>query len=527
MKKPLIIGTSGVVLALATVFGGAPYYLGKRAEAALQEQHKILSQASFLSVESHRYERGWFGAKETTVVRLNPALLKNAQQYLPDNLKTILNEPVTVINHVKHGPFADGLDFVSAKVDTEFKYHPETEKALKRFFGDQVPLVLSNKIGLDGSGELQVGMPAFDYEELSGIKLNWKGLSGKTEYQPAWTAYSHDYQTPLLAAKLADKGDISLEKLHFSSKTSDSKLRLSLGSSNLKLDKLTVEWKEGIDYSIKLNELLNLVTDLQIGAFINPNGQVTPAKISVDKLQFSTRMTENAGWINAEGQFKFANLLYGEEKYGPLNIDVAAEHLDAKSLLVLKDKMAQAASKEMNNEQIQDMLIASAKNEASGLFTNNPVIKVRTFDLQTPQGEVRTNGELRFNGLTQPDLNDFNALIKKTYADFAMQVPQKLIERVVINQARNVFSVNPEDEAEGRASIDDINETLRLMVDNAVLTMNREGYIKADNGKITTQVALKDGRMLMNGKALRNDPEIEMDFDEAASGPASASASQP
>ena len=135
MKKLLIALAAIVIAALATVLLVLPDYLGKKAEESLAEQQKLLSQASFLTVESHRYERGWFSATETTVVRLKPSLLHNMQQYLPDNLKTVLQEPITIINHVSHGPFAGNLTPVRARVRTEFQYQPETAKVLARFFG--------------------------------------------------------------------------------------------------------------------------------------------------------------------------------------------------------------------------------------------------------------------------------------------------------------------------------------------------------------------------------------------------------
>ena len=65
-------------------------------------------------------------------------------------------------------------------------------------------------------------------------------------------------------------------------------------------------------------------------------------------------------------------------------------------------------------------------------------------------------------------------MLKKTEADFNMSVPQKLLEQLAVNQASSLFSVNAEDEAAGRASIDDINETLRLMVDSTIKSMARE-----------------------------------------------------
>ena len=339
MKKYL---TPVAAVAVATVLG-TPYYLGIKAEESLTAQQKLLQDSGFLTVESHQYERGWFSATETTVIRLKPTLLQNTQKYLPDNLKTILQEPITVINHISHGPFAGDIG-TQAHIETEFKYHPETEKALSRFFGKQTPVTMSNTIYFSGSGKLDLSIPAFDYEELSGIKLNWKGLSGHTDYKKDFQSYSHDYLVPSLQVKLADKGDISLENLHFQSETTSGLNKLSLGKSSTTLDKFLLQWKDNINYNIKLNELVNLVTNLQIGAFINPTGSIPPSKIEVSKLKFETDTHEADKFINSEGRFQFQDLTYGDEKYGPLDINIAAEHLDASGLLALKNKFAEIAS---------------------------------------------------------------------------------------------------------------------------------------------------------------------------------------
>ena len=104
MKKLLITFFAAILLLLAAALLGLPYYLGIKAEESLNEQQQLLSQSNLLSIESHSYERGWFSATETTVIRLKPTLLHNVRAYLPDNLKTVLNEPITLVNHIKHGP---------------------------------------------------------------------------------------------------------------------------------------------------------------------------------------------------------------------------------------------------------------------------------------------------------------------------------------------------------------------------------------------------------------------------------------
>ncbi|SAY50372.1 YdgA family protein [Neisseria weaveri] len=527
MKKLFIIVFTVIALIVSVIFFALPYYFGMKAEETLNEQHRLLASSTLLTVESRQYERGWFGATETMTVRLKPTLLHNARKYIPENVKTFLGEPITVVNHIKHGPFVYGIKPVRAHVETEFQYTQEAEKVLKRFFGEQAPVSISNTVNLGGSGSLSMRIPAFDYEELSGIKLDWKGLEGTTDYASGFETYTHDYRAPSLAVKLADKGDIALENLHIKTTTDDGVNKLSLGSSSVSLDKFSIEWKEGIEYNVKVNELVNLVTDLQIGAFINPTGTIAPSKIIVDKFQFETQTNEADKWINSRGRFRFEKLTYGNDRYGPLDIDASAEHLDAQGLLAIKNKMAELTVKEMTEEEIQNELLKTAKNEASGLFTQNPVLNINTFNFKTPEGTVDAKGRLAFNNLTVADMDDFGAMVKKTLIDLDLQVPQKLLEQLAIRQAGSIFSVNPEDAAEGVASIEDINETLRLMVDSTIQTMGKDGYLKLEDGNVRTNIHLSDNLLKLNGKELEVEPDPVFTEEDMVGGVEDVQASQP
>ena len=85
--------------------------------------------------------------------------------------------------------------------------------------------------------------------------------------------------------------------------------------------------------------------------------------------------------------------------------------------------MAEIAGKKMSEEQIQAELVKTAKTDAVGLFTNNPKIKLNTFDFTMPTGKVQASGKLSFDGLAAADLNDVTQMLKKTHADFRLHVP--------------------------------------------------------------------------------------------------------
>ena len=531
MKKLLWL-FSGLILLLAALFLGAPYYLGIKAEQSLNKQHEILSHTSFLQVESRRYERGWFSSHETTVVRFKPTFLAQLQDKLPDNIKTILTQPITLESNIKHSLFANGSMPVRAVVDTEFVFQPESREILQRFFGSQAPASLRNVIQLNGNGRLTWQVPAFKYQELSGIAINWQGLEGSTDYAKYFTAYQSSLNNPGLTITLADKGSVSYKNLQLHTETREGSHNLALGSSKLTLGQVEVEWKDSINYDIRLNDVLNMVSDLQIGSFINPYGQVPPAKITLNDLQIETRMDQDGRWVNTEGKFGFAKLNYGSDNYGPLAIHVSAEHLDAESLAALKTRRDQLITQRLSDEQMREALLAALRNEAAGLFTNDPVIRLKQFDLTTPQGMISGNGELKFSGLTTADLSNIDNLLAKTDADFHIAVPQQVIERLTAAQAKNYISVDP--------SLPDadheIQEAVRLWLDNVLESMARQGYLKIDGKQIvSTHIVMRNQTFSMNGKRIESQadenllPDSSLPADSSApatpaSAPAAASA---
>lgn len=516
--KRILIGTS-VIGILAAVFGATPYYLGGKAQESLEIQHRALADTFYFDVVSRDYQRGWFSSTETTVIRVHPAILAKFNKQLPDNLKSLFHQPITVIHHVKHGLFADGLTPVRAVVDTELQYDAEVQKTLARFFGDKIPVRAHNVIALDGSGRLDVQIENFDYEELSGIKLNFQGMNTQVSYQPKFTQYTTRFDIPAFKAQLADQGSLNIENVSLTTQSRDGKNDITLGSSETKIGRLDISWNKNIAYDIHLNELVNMVTDLQIGAFINPYGSITPNKVSLQNLAYQTKTDEqNEQFINSQGIFSFDALQYGEEQYGPLTIDIAAEHLDAKALSALKHRWAQISTQtDTDSAAAQKLALDAVRNEGANLFIHNPVFKINRFDFKTPNGYVKVNGDIAFNGLTASDLNHFSAIVKKTKVDIGFDISQKVLESVAVTQMRSMFTVEDPNSAQEQQEISD---TIRLIVGDTLKTMNAEGYLTQNNGAVQTRLVLNNNQISLNGKP------FEVQSDEAAFAQLEAQAAQ-
>ncbi|ULJ60928.1 YdgA family protein [Wielerella bovis] len=538
MKKILLGGATAAVVAVAAL--GSPYYLGSKARQSLQQQHDILADTFFIEIDKTKsnYQQGWFSSTETIVFRFSPNVLANLSKQIPNNVRVVLEKPITLVNHVKHHPFAAGITPVRAVVDTEFQYDPEVKKTLARFFGEQTPLTVRNIIKFNGDGDMSVKVAPFDYEELSGIKLNWNGLDGTVSYQNGYAQYTTHFVMPAFKAQLADKGSLNFEQLDLSSTTESSQDgKTALGSSNTTLGKFEATWQAGIDYHIHLNELINMVTDLQIGAFINPNGTVPPSSIRVENLSYATQTQEpEAGFINTQGKFAFAKLHYGDKQYGPLNIDVVAEHLHTDSLNALKTKWqalanepvvaSDASSPAVVEEQNQKWL-AAVRNEGAGVFTNNPVFKVQAFDFTTPQGHIKAKGSLKFTDLTQADLNDSKLLIAKMNADLELDVSQSLIEDFSITQTSHFFTTEDPNNAQEQQ---EIRDTIKLLINQSIDSMAQEGYLSKDNGAVKTHLLVANNQITLNNKPFQTQTNEDLFAnleDENAVPPQPESASAP
>lgn len=513
-----------LLVCLVLLLGAIPYYLGGQAEQTLTAQHQVLSEKFYVDVLSRQYQRGWFSSTETITIRLHPEVLAKVQDKLPDNIKNLLSQPITIIHHIKHGLFADGIKPVRAVVESEFQYEKEVGKTLTRFFGEATPITMRHVIALNGSGDIQMAFGDLDYEELSGITINWHDMKAVFHHQDEeFTQTKWQFDAPNIDLKLANKGSLNIQGLSLNSGLNQQEN--DYFSAGLK--QFEVRWQEEIPYDIRLNDLLNLITDLQIGAFINPNGNIAPNHIVLQNLRYRADTQNTAQFLDTKGLFAFEKLQYGETLYGPLNIDFSLNHINAPSLAALKQRWQAIAKEPLSSEEAKQKILDAIRQEGAGIFTSNPVFTLNQFEFHTPNGAIQSKGQLAFKDLQANDLNQLSNMVRKTQADFYFKVAKNLLETFALNQARGLFTLeNPNSQAE-QAEID---ETIKWLIEDTINSMKNQGFLTIENDEIQTHLVLDNNTMTLNNHIFERQEDefdaIESQIDQDAASMSEASSVQ-
>ncbi|WP_293764387.1 YdgA family protein [uncultured Aquitalea sp.] len=501
-KQRLIIAGAAIGGLLA-LNGAAAYWAGVKAEDTLEEQHRMLAGLPLFQVKSHTYERGWFSSTETTELVFNRRLSGPYESMLPDNFKPLLNSTIRFTNHVKHGPFPGlgSFDFRPARalVTTEFDMSDATRKTLKTFFGEKEPITVINRLGFGGGGELNINVPSFDYEEaLSGVKMKWKGFDMKLDYASGYKEYKTDANSPGFLLEASSKGSLAFDGVRYVSDIRPGATGIKLGTSELTVGNVQLNWKDSVPYSIKLNELVYLMTRMRVGEFINPSGEFKPSSVTLKNFRYQIVSSEQDEFVNTRGKLDFAEFNYNDKHYGPMRLDISANHLHGPTLLKLDQAISQIPFEGVDPAVLRKQYVDTIKKNGIPLLTNNPKLVINDFYLKMPSGEAILTGSLGLNGLQEADLSNSVAFLKRFEVDAKLSLPRQTLEDLVIAQARTLFMVDQT--AEVQPNMTEVEDLARSLLDSQLAQWEQEKFITQDKGQLSTQLHFKQGALSINNK---------------------------
>lgn len=524
-KRRLII--AGATLGgLFVLYGASSYWAGIKAEDTLQEQHKMLAGLPLFKVKSHTYERGWFSSTETTELVFNRHLSGPYESMLPDNMKPLLNATIKFTNHVKHGPFPGMASFdlrpARALVSTEFAMSDATRKTLTTFFGDKEPITIVNRLGFGGGGELHLNVPAFDYEEaLSGVKMKWKGFDLKVDYAKGYQEYKTEALSPGFLLEAASKGRVAFDGVLYLSDMRPGASGVKVGTSELSVGNVQLSSRESVPYSIKLNELIYLMTRVRVGEFVNPSGEFKPSQVALKSFSYQIVTSEQDEFVNTRGKLNFNELSVNDSRYGPMRLDISANHLHGPTLIKLDQAIGAIPFEGVDPALLRKQYIDTIKKNAIPLLENDPKLMVNEFYLKMPTGEATLQGTLGISGFKQADLNDAAVFLKRFQADAKVSLPRQTLENLVLAQARNLFTVDQS--AEDQPNMKEVDDLAKSLLDSQLAQWTSEQYIVENKGQLSTELHFQNGNLTINKKKVAL-PWEEPDLPPPeASAPAAAS----
>ncbi|MBY0345291.1 MAG: YdgA family protein [Neisseriaceae bacterium] len=490
------------LIAFCFLYSIASYWMGIKTQEVLEEQLDSLKTLPFIVIKSQAYDRGIFSSTQTVELEIDRTKLGNTLKLLPDFLQALSQHSIRYTNEISHGPLPQLHGIDSAHVLTVFEYAPETQKTLSAFFGNQTPLSIENAIGFGGKGQLTFIIPAFNYKEtLAGVTLDWAGLNASINYTRHFNEYISDLTLPSLILSVKDKGGFSFNEAQFHTEKKRDASGLYVGKTQSQLANMTFNWQEKIAYNLKLNDLIEVMTQIKLGNFINPTGQILPSSLSVKNLTYQADSRISEGYLSGNGVLSFERFLYGSTPYGPFKIDVAIDHFDAQGLLTLSQSLENLVQ-EASNRNPNSAFMQTIKKQGWPILSHQPKISLNQLSLTTPNGLVDLSGQFTLDPLTETDLLNDTALLRKMAIQLKVNVPKLMIQNLVLAQIHATASIDSS--AKDETDWTEIDKTFINMLDSLVSAWVHKGYIDQQGAQLKTQLKLNNGNLSVRDKVIKH-----------------------
>lgn len=116
-------------------------------------------------------------------------------------------------------------------------------------------------------------------------------------------------------------------------------------------------------HEIKLDELVYLLTRLRVGEFINPVGEIRLSRVDPDGLAYQIVTSEQDDFVNTRGKLSFASLDLNQKRYGPMRLDVSANHLHGPTLVSLDKALSAIPVEGVELAQLREQYLENRQGQ--------------------------------------------------------------------------------------------------------------------------------------------------------------------
>lgn len=450
MKKSTAVVS--VVVALAVIYTGSSWYVGRRAESvvrqAITSDNQLIANSlgaggpsAKLAVES--YQRGIFSSDAVYSLTVEDKQGKTTEIKLAD--------------HLDHGPFPFSQvrrgDFRPVMVVSRAQLLPTA--ATQQWFDTrtdktQAPVTSLTTLLFSGTGH-----SAWRFQPFNASK-GGSTFSGGT----VTVDLSNRFRDKVTTAAFDDfrmkdeSGELHAQHVKIDSQSS------ATDSSNAKA-KSTVS----------------------IGTFTLVSTDNQPLTVNGWRLVLDGALVN--GLFGGAAHYQFEHILSGQANLGSLAIAATVSHLDVKALDAVNEAYRQARGKDGSTPALNQAL----QEKTLAFLATEPAVSIDNIQWKTPKGESTLKANLQ---LTKPDLAQAgDALQSLLGAMKVLNVDASVSKPMVVN----LLTLGPSGETldEGAAS---------AFVDQSAARLIETGLVRVDGDKLLSDIHYQGGQVELNGNKM-------------------------
>ncbi len=470
MKKLLAILIAAGVIA----WPAATWFYGQRAQASVEQFSGAITQAvPYLSVASSEYNKGFLNSTQT--IRLRPNLPPIGDKAWPD---------IVIENKIDHGPFPGFKGVGAARITHNIVWPAEVKAELAKLWGQQDPLTMVTAMSLGGGGATTFSSPAAT-GQFDKTKVAFQGLTGVMNFTPGFSNIDYNVSAP--GATLEDaENKIVIGKIASSgvqAKLANTE-RLYTGTQNATF------------------ESLEMTTKGQPAATIKQVKYVAETSAPEPNL------------LSAKGAFTGAALKFGTTDLGAIDYQFSMSKLHAPSIEAITKAMQAQLNKVAATDKpgvaaaatdTNAALMNAIKQHLPELSKHVPKLNIEKMRVGTDKDYAQLDGAMFLKPVTAEEAANPATILPKVDASINIELSETLVtmlagqasQRMMGDTQAMMASLPPEQRAQMELQA---KEQAKLMVDQQLAGLVQEGYIVRGVGKVSSQIALKDGKLTVNGK---------------------------
>lgn len=451
---------AGVVVAVCAAWLGVAAVSGQRVEKSLREiPATAQAQWPMVRVADERYERHLFGATHTFTLR--------ADCDAPEPGASAPQPAITIVQHIKHGPFPGMAGFGAATVDTELALDADTRREVARFFGTEQPIQAHTSVAFSGASHTHFSVARFHTTREPGEAVDFQGLTGDVDSSAG--ALDYDVRMPSISIASAASAPVSLH-------------------TTLTGTHLHAHAEGAGDVTLRASKSQGEVQSFEF-ALASPDGSGAHS-MSLGPLKFSQDTAFDKGLMNAVARADGVGRI-DDTRLDRIEIQSTMKRFDMATYQGFVRRLLSVDPKTCGKAPDPATLMASPEAQAAlmRMLSANPEISLDRLVVEVAGKRAELRYAIGVEGFTATDarLPLLNGLMTRGYGTLWVDLPEDWVQRSMAYVARQA----------GQASGATDQAALAEMMLGKVID---QGFVIRDAGMLRSEMAFRAGRATVNGK---------------------------